>query len=89
MKIGKDYIACVEVLKQDIKKLRKLEGEIEKSLQMNARSNEQKAELRKLVGGVVQQLILPTVCEGNQFDPKYAAYRNLAMEIINEKLKDL
>lgn len=89
VKIGKDYIACVEVLKQDIKKLRKLEGEIEKSLQMHARSNDQKAEMRKLVGGVVQQLILPTVCEGNQFDPKYAAYKNLAIEIINEKLKDL
>lgn len=89
VKIGKDYIACVEVLKQDIKKLRKLEGEIEKNLQMHARSNDQKAEMRKLVGGVVQQLILPTVCEGNQFDPKYAAYKNLAIEIINEKLKDL
>lgn len=89
VKIGKDYTGCVEMLKQNFKKLRSLEAEIEKSLQANARSNEQKAEMRKLVGGVVQQVILPTVCEGNQFDPKYAEYKNIAIDIINEKLKDL
>ena len=45
--------------------------------------------MRKAVGGVVQQVILPTMCEGNQFDPKYAEYKKLAMEIFDKELKDL
>ena len=89
VKLGKDYLGCVNVLKQDYKKLKELEGQVEKELKTKARSNEQKAETRQLLGGVVQQIILPTVCEGNQFNPDYANYKNLALEIINEKLKDL
>lgn len=89
VKLGKDYLGCVNVLKQDYKKLKELEGQVEKELKAKARSNEQKAETRQLLGGVVQQIILPTVCEGNQFNPDYANYKNLALEIINEKLKDL
>ena len=68
---------------------RKELAQIENELCKQARSNEQKAAMRKLLGAVVQQVILPTVCEGNQFDPKYVEYKSLAMEIINSKLKDL
>lgn len=89
IKLGKDYLGCVNALKQNFKKLRSLEAQVEKMLQLQARSNEQKAEVRKLLGGVVQQVILPTVCEGNQFDPKYTEYKNLAIEIMSDKLKDL
>ena len=89
VKIGKDFLGCVNALKQDFKKLKSLEQQVEKELHIKARSNDQKMEVRKLLGGVVQQIILPTICEGNQFNPLYAEYKNLAMEIINEKLKDL
>ena len=89
VKLGKDFLGCVNALKQDFKKLKSLEEQVEKELQIQARSNDQKMEVRKLLGGVVQQIILPTICEGNQFNPLYAEYKNLAMEIINEKLKDL
>lgn len=89
VKLGKDFLGCVNALKQDFKKLKSLQEQVEKELQIQARSNDQKMEVRKLLGGVVQQIILPTICEGNQFNPLYAEYKNLAMEIINEKLKDL
>ena len=58
-------------------------------MQKLVRSNDEKAALRKQLGGVVNQIILPTICEGNQFDPKYAEYKSIAQEIINSKLKDL
>lgn len=89
VKLGKDFLGCVHVLKQNYKQLTKLESQIENELQKQARSNDEKAALRKLLGGIVNQVILPTVCEGNQFDPKYAEYKSLAQEIINSKLKDL
>ena len=89
VKLGKDYLGCVGALKQDIKKLKKLESEVDTYLATQVRSNDQKAAMAKLLGGVVQKVILPTVCEGNQFDPKYAEYKKIAMEIINTKLKSL
>lgn len=89
VKLSKDFLGCVNMLKQNYKELTKMEAQIEDELCKQARSNEQKAAMRKLLGAVVQQVILPTVCEGNQFDPKYTEYKNLAMEIINSKLKDL
>ena len=89
VKLGKDYLGCVVALKQDIKKLKKLESEVDTYLASQVRSNDQKAAMAKLLGGVVQKVILPTVCEGNQFDPKYAEYKKIAMEIINTKLKSL
>ena len=67
-----------------------LKAQVEKELAIQARSNEQKAVLRKALGQVVQTKILPSpLCENNQFNPNYTTYRNLAAEIINEKLKDL
>ena len=62
VKIGKDVLGCVNALKQDCKKLKSLEQQVEKELQIQARSNDQKMEVRKLLGGVVQQIILPTIC---------------------------
>lgn len=89
VKIAKDFAGCLDTLAHDFKKFQMLNGQVEKELHKQARSNEQKAEIRKAVGNVVQQIILPTMCEGNQFDPKYAAYKTLAVEIFNNELKDL
>ena len=89
VKLGKDFLGCVNVLKQNFKLLAKMESQIENELYKQVRSNDEKAALRKQLGGIVNQVILPTVCEGNQFDPKYAEYKGIAQEIINSKLKDL
>ena len=66
-----------------------LSSQVERELQKQARSNDQKATLRKALGAVVQQIILPTLCEGNQFDPKYTEYKNREIEIFNNELKEL
>lgn len=87
--LSKDFAGCLDVLAHDFKKFQMITAQVEKELKIQARSNEQKAILRKALGGVVQQLILPTMCEGNQFDPKYTEYKNRAIEIFNNELKDL
>lgn len=89
VKLAKDFPGCLKTLSQDIKKSKMLEAQVEKEMALKARSNDQKAELRKALGALVQQLILPTMCEGNQFSPVFAEYKALAIEIINNKLKDL
>ena len=89
VKLAKDFSGCLNALSHDFKKCKMLEAQVEKEMATKARSNEQKAEIRKALGGLVQQLILPTMCEGNQFSPVYAEYKALALEIINNKLQDL
>ena len=89
VKLSKDFAGCLDVLAHDFKKFTLLGQQVDAALAKQARSNEQKAAMRKAVGGVVQQVILPTMCEGNQFDPKYAEYKKLAMEIFDKELKDL
>ena len=89
IKLGKNFPDCLELLAHDFKKFNMLKNQVENELKKQARSNEQNANMRKAVGKVVQQFILPTICEGNQFDPKYAEYKRLATEIFNNELKDL
>ena len=89
VQIGKDFASSLNVLVQDHRKSKILVEQVEKELAVKARSNDQKAELRKEVGAVVQQVILPTMCEGNQFSPIYVEYRQIAMGIINKELQDL
>lgn len=89
IKLAKDFTACIKVLSHDFKKYKQLEFQVEKELRTQARSNDQKKELQKAVGGVVKQIILPSVCEGNEYNPKYAEYKALAMSIINNELNCL
>ena len=89
VKLGKDFSGCLDLLAHDFKKFNLLKDQVENVCKKQVRSNDQKAEMRKAVGKVVQDLILPTICEGNQFDLKYAEYKGLAMEIFNNQLKDL
>ena len=89
VQIGKDFASSLNVLVQDHRRSKILVEQVEKELAVKARSNDQKAELRKEVGAVVQQVILPTMCEGNQFSPIYVEYRQIAMGIINKELQDL
>ena len=89
VKLAKDFAGCLDALSSDFKKCKTLEADVEKELKIQARSNDQKAEVRKALGAVVQQIILPTMCEGNQFNPVYEEYKKKAMEIISTELKDL
>lgn len=89
VKLGKDFADCLDVLAHDFKKFSLIKTQVDQELPKQARSNDQKGTMRKTIGQVVQQLILPTMCEGNQFDPKYAEYKRLAMEIFENQLKDL
>lgn len=88
-KLAKDFKSCLEALSQNFKKFTLVEEQVAAELKIQARSNEQKASMRKAVGAVVKQVILPTMCENNEFDPTYLKYRDLAKDIFNTELKEL
>ena len=88
--MGKGFVESWNALGQDFQLAQLLKKQVDKEFAIQARSNEQKAVLRKAIGQVVQSKILPSsLCENNQFNPNYTKFRNLAMEIISEKLQDL
>lgn len=88
--LGKDFVDSWEALSSDFKLAELLKNQVNKELSVQARSNDQKAELRKVIGQVVQTKILPSpLCENNQFNPNYAKFRNLAVEITKNELQDL
>ena len=88
--LGKGFVESWNALGQDFALAELLKSQVNKEMAVQARSNDQKAELRKALGQVVQQKILPSpLCENNQFNPNYTKFRNLAMEIIQSELQDL
>ena len=88
--MGKGFVESWNALGQDFQLAQLLKKQVDIELAKQARSNDQKAALRKAIGQVVQTKILPSsLCENNQFNPNYTKFRNLAMEIITEKLQDL
>lgn len=88
--LGKGFVESWNALGQDFTAAELLKSQVKKELTVQARSNDQKAELRKVLGQVVQTKILPSsLCENNQFNPNYTKFRNIAMEIIQSELQDL
>lgn len=88
--LGKGFVDSWNALAQDQKLSEVLKAQVRKEMAVQARSNDQKAELRKGIGQVVQTKILPSsLCENNQFNPNYTKFRNLAAELIQEELQDL
>lgn len=88
--MGRGFVESWNALGQDIKTAELLKVQVKKEMATQARSNEQKATLRRALGQVVQEKILPSsLCENNQFNPNYTKFRNIATEIINSELKDL
>jgi hypothetical protein len=88
--LGKGFADSLKALSQDFSLSELLKTQVKKELSVQARSNDQKAEVRKALGLVVQEKILPSpLCENNQFNPNYTAYRNLAVEIIKDELQEL
>jgi len=88
--MGKGFVESWNALGQDFATAELLKSQVKKEMATQARSNDQKAELRKALGQIVQTKILPSsLCENNQFNPNYTKFRNLAMEIIQSELQDL
>ena len=88
--LGKGFDGTWETLGQDFALAKLLRDQVKKELTIQARTNDQKAELRKTLGQVVQQIILPSpLCQNDQFNPNYPKFRNLAIEITQNELKDL
>jgi len=88
--LGKGFVESWDTLAHDFSLSKLLKQLKDNEMKVQARSNEQKAELRKALGQVVQNLILPSsLCEGNQFNPNFTRFRNLAGEIIQDELQDL
>ena len=86
--LGKDFLGCLKVLEGDLVKKELLKRQVQQAL-TQCISNDQKQAVTMKIGQIVQQVILPTVCGGNQFDEKYGKYRTLAQKIIAEELKQL
>lgn len=88
--LGKGFADSLDALGRDFPTAELLKSQVKKELAIQGRSNDQKAELRKALGQVVQTKILPSsLCENNQFNPNYTTFRNLAMEIVQSELQDL
>lgn len=88
--MGKGFADSWEAVAQDFKLAELLKNQVAKEMTVQARSNDQKAVLRKALGELVQAKILPSpLCENNQFNPNYTKFRNLAVEIIQSELQDL
>lgn len=88
--LGKGFAESLDMLAQNFSLSELLKTQVKKALSVQARSNEQKAELRKALGQVLQAKILDSpLCDNNQFSPNYTVYRNLTQEIIQGELQDL
>lgn len=88
--LGKSFAESLNALGQNYATARLLANVVKKELAVQARSNEQKAALRKAIGQVLQSKILPSaLCENNQFNPNYVKFRGIASEIVRNELRDL
>ena len=87
--LGKDFMGCLTVLKNDHLKKETLKRQVIQALAIQCVSNEQKQAVTMKIGQIIQQVVLPTVCGGNQFDERYGEFRDLAQKIIANELKQL
>ena len=89
VELGKDFALVWEALSNDTKKATDLMAEVEKKLKTDARTNDQKAALKPLLGRVLKTHVMNSLCEGNEFHKDFAKYRALAKEILDNELKEL
>lgn len=88
--LGKGIADSWDILGRNETLANLLQDLVRKELSVKARSNDQKAALRKALGQFLQQVILPSpLCENNQFNPNYPKFRNWAVEITQTELKDM
>jgi hypothetical protein len=89
VKIGKTFAAALDYLSGDYATAKSLMTQVENKLKTAARTNEQKATLKPILGKVLKNEILNSLCNGNEFHPDFPRYKNLAVEILNKELKEL
>ena len=87
--LDKDFSGCLSILEKDRVKMELLKKQVQQALTVQCVSNEQKQAVTMKIGQILQQVILPTVCGGNQFDERYGKFRALSKGIIAEELKQL
>ena len=89
IKIGKTFATALDYLSGDYATARGLMVQVENTLKISARTNEQKATLKPILGKVLKNEVLNSLCNGNEFHPDFPRYENLAVEILNKELKEL
>lgn len=89
VKIGKTFAAALDYLSGDYAKAMGLIKQVENTLKTAARTNEQKATLKPILGNVLKNEVLNSLCNGNEFHPDFPRYKSLAVEILNKELKEL
>ena len=87
--MGKDFANVWDILGGDYAKAIELKSLVNKTLETEARSNEQKAALKPLLGKVLTEHVKVSLCENNEFHKDYQGYKNLAIEILDNELKEL
>ena len=88
--LGKGFVESWYALTQDFSLAKTLKEQVNKAMIELARSNEQKAVIRKNIGDVLKNKILPSsLCENNQFNSNYQRLSNLGKELVKEELQDL
>ena len=87
--LGKDFKSTLQALSADFKAANILKQRVTEELKKQAVSNDQKVELKKRLGELINGRILNGICGGNQFDPQFTYYRTLGVDIINNELKVL
>jgi len=88
-KLGKDFLSTLKMLAGDFKLASNLKTRVNEEMKKQAVSNDQKTDLTKKLGEVLNVRILMGVCAGNQFDDKYKYFKEIAMDITNNELKKL
>ena len=87
--LGSNFATIWDALSNDYAKAMQLMAQVQAELAVQARSNDQKVALKKALGGVLQGQVKTTLCENNEFHPDFARYKALAVEILNNELKEL
>ena len=89
VELGKNFALVWEALANDRQKATDLMAEVEKKLQTDARTNDQRAALKPLLGRVLKTHVMNSLCEGNEFHKDFPKYKALAKEILDNELKEM
>ena len=89
IKGAKDFAQAWRALGQDYETAMKLKGQVEDTLKVEARSNDQKGALKLKLFDVLDNQVLNSLCEGNKFHPDYEHYTQVVSDILNNELKEL
>lgn len=87
--LGKDFGQSWQALSNDYVKAMMLKNEIDAKLKTEARSNDQKAALRDKLNDVFDNIVVTSLCGGNQFHPDYKKYEKAVEEILMNELREL